>query len=161
MVISKITKDKFDLLIEGVSAKHLAMLHPTPIEPAEVRKPIGLSMFQVLEESSGNFIALKAMGKITAKDYDTLVPYLEMAIDREGPLCLFCDMSEFSGMEFAAMWRDLKFGIGHSRDFHRLAVVGGRKWMEWCVKLTAPLFKAEIICFGPGQAEEARTWLSN
>ena len=46
-------------------------------------------MFQVLEESSGNFIALKAVGKITAKDYDTLVPYLEMAIDREGPLCLF------------------------------------------------------------------------
>ena len=118
-------------------------------------------MFQVLEESSGNFIALKAMGKITAKDYDTLVPYLEMAIDRKGPLCIFCDMSEFSGMEIAAMWRDLKFGIGHSRDFHRLAVVGGRKWMEWCVKLTAPLFKAEIICFGPGQAEEARTWLSN
>jgi len=137
LVISKITKDKFDLLIEGVSAKHLAMLHPTPIEPAEVRKPIGLSMFQVLEESSGNFIALKAMGKITAKDYDTLVPYLEMAIEREGPLHLFCDMTEFSGVEIAAIWRDFRFGISHFRDFHCIALVGGRKWMEWCVRLTA------------------------
>ena len=56
---------------------------------AEVGKLIGLSMFQVLEESSGNFIALKALGKITAKDYDTLVPYLEMAIEREGSLYFF------------------------------------------------------------------------
>ena len=118
-------------------------------------------MYQVLEESSGNFIALKAMGKITAKDYDTLVPYLEIAIEREGSLYLFCDMTEFSGMEITAMWRDLRFGMGHSRDFHRLAVVGGRKWVEWCVRLTAPLFKTEIICFEPGQAGEARAWLSS
>ena len=89
--------------------------------------------------------------EITAKDYDTLVPYLEMAIDREGPLCLFCDMSEFSGMEIAAMWRDLKFGIGHSRDFHRLAVVGGRKWMEWCVKLTAPYSRPRSYASGPAR----------
>ena len=128
---------------------------------AEVGKLIRLSMFQVLEESSGNFIALKALGKITAKDYDTLVPCLEMAIEWEGPLYLFCDMTEFSGMEIAAMWRDLRFGIGHSRDFHRLAVVSGRKWMQWCIRLTAPLFKTEIICFGPGQAGEARAWLSS
>ena len=74
-------------------------------------------MYQVLEESSGNFIALKAMGKITAKDYDTLVPYLEKAIEREGPLCLSCDLTEFSGMEIAAVWRDLKFSMGHFRDF--------------------------------------------
>lgn len=123
--------------------------------------PKGLGMYQVLEESSGNFIALKAMGKITAKDYDTLVPYLEKAIEREGPLCLFCDLTEFSGMEIAAFWRDLKFSMGHLRDFRRLALVGGRKWMEWCVRLTAPLFKAEMKCFGPGQAGEARAWLSS
>ena len=118
-------------------------------------------MFQVLEESSGNFIALKAIGKITAKDYDTLVPYLEIAIERESSLCLFCDMTEFSGIEIAAMWRDMKFGMGHSRDFHRLAVVSGRKWMQRCIRLTAPLFKAEIKCFGPSQAGEARAWLSS
>ncbi len=116
-------------------------------------------MYQVLEESSGNFIALKAVGKITAKDYDTLVPYLEKAIEREGPLCLFCDVTEFSGVEIAAAWRDLKFSMGHLRDFRRIALVGGRKWMEWIVRLTAPMFKGEINFFGPCHAEEARAWL--
>ena len=118
-------------------------------------------MYQVLEESSGNFIALKVIGKITAKDYNTLIPYLEKAIEREGPLCLFCDLTEFSGMEIAAFWCDLKFSIGHHRDFRCLALVGGNRWMEWCMRLTAPLFNAEIKFFGPGQAEEARAWLSS
>jgi len=122
-------------------------------------KTVGLIMFQVLKESSGSFIALKAMGKITTKDYDTLVPYLESAIEREGLLYLFCDMTEVSGVEIAAIWRDFRFGISHFRDFHRIALVGGRKWMEWCVRLTAPVFKAEMKYFGPSQAVEARTWL--
>ena len=94
-------------------------------------------MFQVLEECSGNFITLKAIGKITAKDYDTLVPYLEMAIDRKGPLCILCDMSEFSGVEIAAMWRDLKFGIGHSRDFHRVAALSACGCSPSVIRLSA------------------------
>ena len=67
----------------------------------------GLGMYQVLGKSSGNFIALKAMGQITAKDYDTLDPYSEKAIERECPLCLFCGLTEFSGMEIAAFWHVL------------------------------------------------------
>ena len=74
-------------------------------------------MYQEMEESSGNLIALEAIGKITAKDCDTLVPYLEKAIEQEGPLCLNCDLTEVSGMEIAAFWRDSKFSMGHLRDF--------------------------------------------
>jgi len=64
-------------------------------------------------------------------------------------------------MQIAAMWRDFRFGISHFRDFNRVALVGGRKWMEWCVSLTAPVFKAEMKCFGHSQREKARAWLSS
>ena len=46
-------------------------------------------MFQVLDDSVGDCVALKAIGKITSRDYDTLIPYLEEAIKKEGPLIFY------------------------------------------------------------------------
>ena len=43
-------------------------------------------MFQVLDDSVGDYVALKEIGKITSRDYDTLIPYLEEAIKKEGGL---------------------------------------------------------------------------
>ena len=43
-------------------------------------------MFQVLGDSVGNYVNLKTVGKITSKDYDTLIPYLEESLKEEGPL---------------------------------------------------------------------------
>jgi len=36
-------------------------------------------MFQVLNDGVGDYVALKAIGKITSRDYNTLIPYLEEA----------------------------------------------------------------------------------
>ena len=41
-------------------------------------------MFQALDDNVGDYVALKAIGKITSRDYDTLIPYLEEAIKKEG-----------------------------------------------------------------------------
>ena len=46
-------------------------------------------MFQVLDDSVGDYVALKAIGKIISRDYDTLIPYLEEAIKKEGPLIFY------------------------------------------------------------------------
>ena len=84
-------------------------------------------MFQVLDDSVGDYVALKEIGKITSRDYDTLIPYLEEAIKKEGPLNILCDMTNFDGMEIKAAWRDFRFGMRHIRDFHRCAIVGAGK----------------------------------
>ena len=46
-------------------------------------------MFQVLDDNVGNYVVLKAIGKITSRDYDTLIPYLEETIKKEGPLIFY------------------------------------------------------------------------
>ena len=97
-------------------------------------------MFQVLDDSVGDYVALKEIGKITSRDYDTLIPYLEEAIKNEGALNILCDMTNFDGMEIKAAWRDFRLGIRHIRDFHRCALVGARKWVEWYIKFTVPFF---------------------
>ena len=46
-------------------------------------------MFQVLDDSVGDYVTLKAIGKITSRVYDTLIPYLEEAIKNRGPLIFY------------------------------------------------------------------------
>ena len=118
-------------------------------------------MFQVLDDSVGDYVALKAIGKITSRDYDTLIPYLEKIIKKEGPLNILCDMTKFDGMEIMAAWRDFRFGIRHIRDFHRCAIVGAGNWVQWCVKIIVSLFKLEVRLFQTGQEKEAKNWLTN
>ena len=81
-------------------------------------------MFQALDDSIGDYVALKAIGKITSRDYDTLIPYLEEAINKEGALKILCDMTNFDGMEIKGAWRDSRLGMPHFRDFHHCAPVG-------------------------------------
>ena len=116
-------------------------------------------MFQILDETAGNYVALKTIGKITSRDYDTLIPYLEKIIKKEGPLNILCDMTKFDGMEIMAAWRDFRFGIRHIRDFHRCAIVGAGNWVQWCVTIANFVFRLQIRMFQSGQEEEAKIWL--
>ena len=118
-------------------------------------------MFQVLDDSVGDFVALKEIVKITSRDHDTLIPYLEEAIKKEGPLNILCDMTNFDGMEIKAAWRDFRFGMRHFRDFLHCAPVDASKWVEWCVKITVSFFKLEVRLFQTGQEKEARNWLTD
>ena len=85
----------------------------------------------------------------------------EEAIEKEVTLNILCNMTNFDGMEIKAAWRDFRFGMRHIRDFHRCALVGASKWVEWCVKLTVSFFKFEVRLFQTGQEKEARNWLTD
>ena len=118
-------------------------------------------MFQVLDDSVGDYVTLKAIGKITSRDYDTLIPYLEEAIKKREGLNILCNMTNFDVMEIKAAWRGFRFGMRHIRDFHCCALVGASRWVEWCVKITVPFFKLEVRLFQTGQEKEARNWLTD
>ena len=118
-------------------------------------------MFEVMEDSSGNYVALKTMGKITSKDYDILIPYLEEAIKEEGRLNISCDMTNFEGVELKAAWRDFSFGLQHKKDFNRCALVGANKCVEWCVRIIISFFRLEVRLFKAGQEKEAKNWVKH
>ncbi len=50
-------------------------------------------------------------------------------------------------------------GLSHLHDFDRLAIVGGPRWVGTGAKLFAPLMKAEVKLFEPGELEIAWQWL--
>ena len=116
-------------------------------------------MFQILDETAGNYVALITIGKITSKDYDVLIPLIEDTIKKDGKLNFLCDMQDFGGIEIKAAWRDFTFGIRNLKNFRRCALIGANRWVQWCVTITNFVFRLQIRLFQSGQEEEARIWL--
>jgi hypothetical protein len=102
-------------------------------------------MFQIMPESQGKILGVRATGKLTDQDYqEILIPRLEALIKKHGKVRLLCFMDEeFAGLEAGAIWDDAKFFLPHKDDFEKMAIVGGPKWIELIMKLFAPLMKGE------------------
>lgn len=118
-------------------------------------------MFQIMPESEGKVIGLRATGKLTDQDYrEVLIPSLEALINQHGKVRLLCFMDEeFAGLEAGAMWDDARFFLHHKDDFEKMAIVGGPKWIELIMKLFAPLMKGDVKIFSGEQLSEAWKWI--
>ena len=118
-------------------------------------------MIEVLPESKGNILVLRAAGKLTDADYkDVLIPNLNSIIREHGKARLLLDMGDFHGMEAAALWDDTCFGLMHRNDFEKIGVIGSSRWVEWGVKLAALLVSGEIRVFSLGERENASNWIN-
>src|SRR5208337_1159153 len=111
------------------------------------------TVFQIMPESQGKILGLRASGKLTDQDYQViLIPRLEALIKKHGKVRLLCFMDEeFAGVEAWAIWDDAKFFLPHKDDFEKMAIVGGPKWIELIMKIFAPLMKGEHKTFSAGQ----------
>jgi hypothetical protein len=119
-------------------------------------------MIEVLPESKRNILVLSAVGKLTDQDYkDILIPRLESIIREHGKARLLLDIGdEFHGWEAAALWDDAYFGLAHRKDFEKMGVIGGPKWVEWALKIAALAVRGEIRSFSPTEREEALHWIN-
>jgi hypothetical protein len=120
-------------------------------------------MLEVQPESTGNILILKATGKLTDEDYMTvLIPRLEKIIQELGKARLLLDMGDkFHGWEAAALWDDARFGLAHRKDFEKMGVVGGPKWVDWGLKIGAMAIDGEIRSFSARERGDAMTWIKS
>jgi hypothetical protein len=118
-------------------------------------------MFQIMPESGGKIVGLRATGKLTDQDYqEVLIPSLEALINQHGKVRLLCYMDdEFSGVEAGAIWDDAKFFLPHKDDIEKMAIVGGPEWIKLIMKLFAPLMKGEVKVFSGEQLSKAWEWI--
>ncbi len=118
-------------------------------------------MFQIMPESDGKILGLRATGKHTDQDYQEVsIPKLEALINKHGKIRLLCFMDEkFAGLEPGAIWDDAKFFFPHKDDFERMAIVGGPKWVELLMKLFAPLMEGDAKTFSGDHLQEAWNWI--
>jgi hypothetical protein len=118
-------------------------------------------MIEVMPESGGNALGVRATGLLTASDYrDVFIPRLEQEITAHGKLRVLFYMDDaFRGWDAAAAWANTRLDFAHAGDFDKIAMVGAPRWEEICIKIASHLMKGNMRTFRPEQLGEAWDWV--
>ena len=116
-------------------------------------------MFDVMDESGGSVLGLRATGHITRADYDELTPICEDLISREGQIRVLIDMKGFV-LEEPSAWRaDFHFGREFHNKIQRMAIVGDKRWEAWMTDFCRHFYATEARFFQSADITLAWDWL--
>ncbi len=120
-------------------------------------------MIEIMSESSGSVLAVKATGILTDADYKEIwIPGMEEIIKQFGKVKVLLYMTEdCSGWQLHAARDDAVFGRKNRRHFEKVAVVSASKWVEWGTRLAAYLIEGEARTFPEDQLQEALDWIKS
>ena len=106
------------------------------------------------------FVTLKAKGKLTHQDYETITPMIDSALAevKDPKVKAFIDGTELDGWELRAAWDDLKLGLKHGNEFEKIAIYGNKNWQETASKIGAWFISGEVRYFE--DENEAIAWLN-
>lgn len=105
------------------------------------------------------FLSLKAVGKLTHEDYNTITPFIDSALDgvKDPKVKVFIDGSELEGWELRAAWDDFRLGLKHGNEFDKIAIFGNKKWQEHASKIASWFVSGEVKYFN--DSNNALGWL--
>lgn len=119
-------------------------------------------MIEVMRESDGDVLGLRATGKLSAADYrDLLTPTVRTLLDRFDSLrVLFLLDAPFHGWTLGAAWANTVFDVKHRNHFGKVAVVGAPRWERCCVNLVgALLMTRELRTYDRQRLDVAWEWV--
>jgi hypothetical protein len=107
------------------------------------------------------FLSLKAAGKLTHQDYETITPLIDFALStvKEPKVKVLIDGTELQGWEPRAAWDDFKLGLKHGNEFEKIAIYGNKGWQEMAAKIGAWFISGEVKYFDNEDA--ALAWLND
>ena len=118
-------------------------------------------MIEILPGYPDDVLGISGVGRVTANDYrDVLIPEAEARIARHGTVrILYYLGSKYEGLDPAAVWSDLKFGLSHWSKFGRIALVTDVAWIRDEAHLFAPFFHHAFRIFGAAELDAASAWI--
>ncbi len=115
-------------------------------------------MIEIMDKTINDFIAVKASGKLTIKDYEDILSLAEERTRQYGKTNWYIEITDFKGWEFDAAVEDLKFDIEHYDDIKRIAMVGDKKWHRWGAVASKLFTRAKVEYFDISEKDKAITW---
>ena len=105
------------------------------------------------------FLTLKAVGKLTHEDYNTINPLIDAALDgvKEPIVTVFIDGSELEGWDVRAAWDDFRLGLKHNNKFGKIAIFGNKKWQKRTAKIASWFVSGDVRYFD--DSADALNWL--
>ncbi len=119
-------------------------------------------MIEPLSNFPPNVLAFACKGHVTKGDYETvLVPAVEKALQGHEKVRLYYEIgAEFRAIDPAAVWEDIKVGMGHLQRWDRFAIVTDVDWIKHTMSLFSFLLPGETRIFPISEAAKAREWIS-
>ncbi len=115
-------------------------------------------MIQILDKTINDFIAVRASGKLTKKDYEDILALAKEKTRQYGRTNWYIEITDFKGWEFDAAVEDLKFDIEHYDDIKRIAMVGDKKWYYWGAMASKLFTRAKVEYFDIADKVKAENW---
>jgi len=107
------------------------------------------------------FISMRVVGTLTHEDYSRITPMIDAALNSvDDPKAnVLLDALEFEGWELRAAWDDLKLGLKHGSDFHKIAIVGNKQWQSSAAKIGSWFISGDVRHFE--NITEALSWITD
>ncbi len=120
-------------------------------------------MIEIMPQSAGNILVVKAMEMLTSKDYEEIfIPRLTQLIDQCGKIRVLLYLDEnFTGWESGAAWDDAVFGLQHRHDFEKVAVVSDQQWVAWATKVGSYFMDGQVASYKLSEFQDAITWIKS
>jgi len=115
---------------------------------------------ELIADTDTRTLEVRASGKLSAEDYQTLEPEVTSLIESSGKIKIQFLMHDFHGWDMGAVWEDIKFATKHCRDIEKIAMVGESAWEKWMAMICKPFTMSTIKYFDAGEEEAARQWLA-
>ncbi len=111
-------------------------------------------------DTPDNVLAFRAVGKIEASDYETVLePAIEQMItDHDDVRFVYVIGDDFDGYTAAAAWEDAKLGVSHVSKWKRIAVVTNHDWMRHAVGMFGWMVPGEVRTFAVDEESKAIDW---
>ncbi len=120
-------------------------------------------MLERLENMPAGVDGLKAIGKVTKQDYETVFEPLLDDANRAGRRIrlLYQLGEEFDGFTAGAAWEDAKLGMGSLRLFDGCAIVSDVGWIRESARLIAFVMPCPVQIFANQACDSAAKWLAS
>jgi hypothetical protein len=120
-------------------------------------------MIEILQ-APPHVAAFHFSGTLGVGDYDRCIDLIEARLAEHDRIAIFCDLTGMTGIEPAAMAKDLRFALakfGEYQRFARSAVVTEHAWLARVTRFAAMFFPhIEIRTFAPEERAAALAWSS-
>ncbi len=95
------------------------------------------------------FLTLRATGKLSHKDYETITPMIDSALEgvKQAKINALIDGTKLEGWELRAAWDDFKIGLKHGKQFAKIAIFGNKGWQEMAAKVGTWFVSGEVKYF--------------
>lgn len=120
-------------------------------------------MIEPIADAPERVLAFRAVGRIEAADYETvLTPAIEAAVAEQGKIRLVFELgSAFEGYSAGAAWEDVKLWTPHLTKWERSAVVTDHRWITDAIRVFRVLMPGDVKVFPAGELEAALAWAAD